>query len=361
MSPAIAPDMGKSRIWRYLLPSCLLGTACGGDAVDLGHGEELGWADVSVSDADEAGVANAEPRTLYQDENRVVGFTVDETILYALLTYPNAYELVSCPIEKCRSERTTLYRGSRASDSSPFFTQLHLVDDWVVWNQPNEGISSCPVTGCQELTTVATWADDMASDGENAYWVDDNTRGLLRWAPGRDARRLRDLDIAQPSRIVAHDGFVYILSGSSVYRARNDGSSEAELVVADEHISDVLVDGSDLFFSVDILTGSISQCAAEDCRERRSLATNQRWPRRLRISDDELFWLNEAPATSPTEQVVLMSCKLPACASTQQRGELITRDWDGFAKVPPYAVNRQYVVWLEAFRGFGSVLRLVTR
>src|SRR6185503_4047407 len=119
---------------RSVLPIWLLSTACGGSAVDLGH-EQVGWADA----APESTPSQA-PLTVYQSEDRIIGFTFDETTLYTLIAYTDAYELVSCPIEQCRSQRTTLYRGARTPDNSPFLTQLHLVGDMVVWNQANESI-----------------------------------------------------------------------------------------------------------------------------------------------------------------------------------------------------------------------------
>jgi len=350
--------MGTLRSCGYLLARGLLSAACGGSAVDLGH-ERVGWADapgISVTVAREDQGAPA----IYQSEDRIIGFTLDETTLYALIAYADAYELVSCPVEQCGSQRTTLYRGARSPDSSPFLTQLHLVRGMVVWNQANESIFACPLSGCQDLTVVSQATGDIASDGERIYWVDIN-RSLFRWNPGTAAEMLGTVRLPQVGRIATDGDFVYTVDGLNLYRIPTDGSSDAEVIVSDDSISDVVTEGKSLFYAVNILTGSISECATADCASPRSVTKNQRWPGRIRISESELFWLNQNPHTAPDLRATLMSCRLPDCATVEQRAALSLQRWDGYAALPTYAVNARYLAWLDTFRSWGTALRLVRR
>src|SRR5262245_21201027 len=98
--------VGNVRAWCAVAGAALL-LACSGKSVDLGKRDATGFIDLEgepVPSADDA----PSPQTIYEGEARVIAYTVDDSTLWALIdTADDNGELVSCPFERCRSERQT--------------------------------------------------------------------------------------------------------------------------------------------------------------------------------------------------------------------------------------------------------------
>lgn len=344
-----------------------LTSACGGNAVDLGHGDAQGW-----SDAPEPERAEATPQTIYQSDERVLSFTIDETKLYALIAHSDSFELVACPLEACRSQRTILYRGPALIEQLTQSTALRRVGDFLVWRMDDDGagsfhgIASCPRTGCDELTLVPASSRALAMDEAHVYWIEAQ-RYVMRLAPGvQEPELVWDLDpelyALQPRAAVGTDFFFYE-QDDAIYAVRKDGTAGAELVIEDSRIADLEARGEDLYYSTRLLTGSINHCEATRCSDTRAaVAQGQPWPLELHVASDEVFWLNQRPILSDTSRASLTSCALPSCSAVKNGGiEFIVNHIDPDLTPFSFALNQRYVVWVERFHDLGSGLRRVTR
>jgi hypothetical protein len=354
---------------KYLSSLSLLALACGGHAVDLGH-DDQGWSDVpEPSSADSADVV---PQTIYQADQRVLSFTIDETTLYALVAHTDSFELVSCPIEACRSQRTTLYRGPALVYQANYSAALMVVAGSLVWLMDDRSveshhhIASCPTSGCEELVLVSASAQALAADQEHVYWIDAQ-RYVMRLAPGASEPELvRDLNpelyALQPRAAVGDDAFYYN-QNQEFYAVRKDGTSGPQLVVKDRHIADFAASGAELFYSTRLLTGRINRCQAAACTDtRQAIAKSQSWPLEVHVANDEAFWLNQLPVLADKNHASLASCVLPGCENVRQWGiEFETNHYSPLQTPFSFALNRRYVVWVERFRDLGSGLRRVSR
>ena len=350
-----------------LLPTLALSIGCAGNAVDLGHADAQGW-----SDAPEPESAEAAPQTIYQSDERVLSFTIDETTLYALIAHSDSFELVACPIEACRSQRTTLYRGPALIEQRNQSTALRRVADSLVWRVDDDGagafhgIASCPRTGCDELTLVPASSLALAVDETHVYWIDDQGY-VMRLAPGaREPELVWDLNpellAVQPRAAVGKD-FFFFEQHDAIYAVRKDGTAGAQLVVKDPHIADLEARGEDLYYSTRLLTGSINRCEATRCADTRAaVASGQPWPLELHVANDAAFWLNQRPIVGETSHASLTSCALPDCSAVQKWGiEFVVNHIDPDLTPFSFALNQRYVVWVERFHDLGSGLRRVAR
>jgi len=349
----------------------LVALGCGGNAVDLGHGENRGWADAPA-----AGSSATAPQTIYQSEEAIVGFALDDDTLYALVTHGETFELVSCRLERCRSERTILFSGSWLDQPSPLSTPLVLSGGWLYWivgNGGRDGIAACPTTGCGQPSLVPTLVrGGVTGDGEGgAYWFD-REGALMRIAANSPAaERVRDCagEIGEPSSGVARGDYLYFSDVSSVRRIRKDGTRAPELLATDDMIFGLGLAADAVYYASQVLTGRIVQCPVDGCTTGgRTLAANQRWPEGVQINGTEAFWLNnqrfsQAPTNATLSHATLRSCALPDCAAVNDRvSDLLL---DGVIRYenagPKFAVSSRAIVWLEQFHGIGTSLRRLTR
>jgi hypothetical protein len=351
-----------------LIVSAFLALGCGGDAVDLGH-DSHGWADVP---AQTASVASP---PIYQSENPVFGFTLDDTTLYALIDRVDAggssFELVACPFDRCRSERRVLFNGPKLGREGPDSTPLILVGGvlyWVFANGEPSGIAACPATGCDRPRVLSSqYRSCLAGDIDGVYWLDAD-KSLLRMRPDAEApeyvRSLAD-EAIEPVGMLASGDYIYLAGYGndieSVRRVRKDGTGDSELVLTDEHIGGFSMGSDAIYYTSRILTGRVAKCPLDGCGAGGStLAASQRWPEGIQVSGSDVFWVNNSRPTANGTHASISSCELPDCALVQKR----VSDFPHFTSNSPdearFVVNRQVIVWLEPYRS-GTGLRSVLR
>lgn len=359
----------------FLNISALLALGCGGNAVDLGHSPNRGWSDLSAQDP-----SATTPQTIYASEDAIFGFALDGDTLYALITHLDTLELVSCPLDRCRSERKILFSGPWPDHPSAISTPLVLSGGWLYWivaNGEPHGIAACSATGCAQPSFVQTDVRGaIAGDGEGVvYWFDQNG-SLMRIAAGASsAERVREgaNELSDPLSLSVQGDYIYFndlgSGSSSIRRVRKDGTGAAELVVTDDEIWDFSVTDDAIYYASEILTGRVVECPLDDCLAGgTTLAANQRYPEGVQVDRNEVFWLNNqrfSRLENNTRQslATLLSCVLPDCASVQKR--LSDVALDGSIPVqhlgPRFAFSSNAVVWLEQFHGAGASLRRLSR
>jgi hypothetical protein len=286
----------------WLILGACLAVGCGGGAVDLGGRDATGWADAPSQEADPT-----RPQTLFEGEARVFDLAVDETTLYALLFHgEQGYELVSCPIDRCRSERSTLsfFRDNRLQ------TSLVLVADRLYWimnlGDSGQGVASCPLTGCETPDlALSSLQSGIAGDGEHVYWIDREGWLNRSGADSTEPEKVRNMAIdalastenrpplLNMSMLAVAGDHVYSTDKSGIYRIRKDGSEAATRFLTDERIGGFGVTTEALYYTTTTLAGAILSCPLAGCEDqRKAIATNQRWPSEIRINHDDAFWIN---------------------------------------------------------------------
>jgi hypothetical protein len=356
-----------------LILGALLALGCGGNAVDLGHGRDgQGWSDTTAHEA-----SSSTPQTIYDSDLPILGFALDGPTLYALVYHAPTFDLISCPIERCRSERTTLYSSPKMDDDyylDNFTTDTTLVvaGDRVFWLS-SAGLVACPKTGCTEPQPVSSVQgfDGYAADGDTLYWLD-RDKAVHRLKPNTDVpERVHEpmAEILDPDHLVLGRDYLYIsdLGGDSpsIRRVRKDGTGDVQLVVEDDAISGLSAIGDSIYYSTKILSGRIVECAADDCpKSAVTRANNQRWPMELRVAGDEAFWLSQARMSDYPSNSSVASCRMPDCNPV----EILVADFplETWANDPQYhphlAVGPDFLLWLEArLDQVGSSLRWIAR
>jgi hypothetical protein len=357
-----------------LIPAALVALGCGGNAVDLGHGpDNQGW-----SDAPDREASSSTPQTIYDSDLPILGFTLDGPTLYALIYHAPTLDLISCPLERCRSQRTTLYRSPKMSDDfyekHPIFdTTLVVAGDRVFWLS-GTGLVACPKTGCtepQRVTPSLLGFDCFAADADTLYWLDGD-QTVQRLKPNTDvAEHVHGpiADLLFPDHLVVGGDYLYISDPSgdlpNIRRVRKDGTGDAELVVEDEAISGLSAVGDSIYYPSNLLSGRIVECTPDDCAKSAvTRADNQRWPRELRVADDEAFWFTQASMSHYPSNSSVASCRLPDCNPVEIR--LADFPLESFGNEPQYrphlVVGPESLLWLEApLQEVGSSLRRLAR
>jgi len=355
-----------------LVLSALLALGCGANAVDLGHGRDgQGWSDTDAQVAD-----SSTPQTIYDSDLPIIGFALDGPTLYALVYQAPTFELISCPLERCRSQRTTLYSSPKMSDDyylDNFVTDTALVvaGDRLFWFGA-AGLVACPKTGCTEPQRVSSLGcnDCFAADTDTVYWLDGD-QTVQRLKPNTDVPErvhgpIADLLIAD--HLVVGEDHLYI-SGSSadltnIRRVRKDGTGSVELVVEDEAISSLSAVGDSIYYASEILPGRIVKCAPDDCARSAVTLTNQRWPMELRVAGDEAFWLAQTRTPDYPRNSDISTCRLPDCDPVEIRvANFALEQANNDPHLHPhFAIGQEWLIWLEGSLGqFGWSLRRVAR
>jgi hypothetical protein len=352
--------------------SALVALGCGGNAVDLGHGRDgQGWSDTTAPEG-----SSSTPQTIYDSDLPILGFALDGPTLYALVYHAPTFDLVSCPLERCRSERTTLYSSPKMGDDyyerNPVFdTTLVVAGNRVFWLS-SAGLVACPKTGCTEPQRLSAIQcnDCFAADGDTLYWLDDTA--VQRLQPNTtlpEQVRGPMAEVLNPDHLVVGGDYLYIsdpgADSPSIRRVRKDGTGDVQLVVEDDAISGLSAIGDSIYYPSKILSGRIVECTADDCAKSAvTRANNQRWPMELRVAGDEAFWLTQAHMSDFPTNSNVASCRLPDCNPVQIRVADFPLEYS--ANDPQYhphlAVGAESIVWLEArLDEVGSSLRGLAR
>jgi hypothetical protein len=360
-----------------LILSALLALGCGGNAVDLGHGRHnQGW-----SDAPDREASTSTPQTIYDSDLPILGFALDGPTLYALVYRDRTYDLISCPLERCRSQRTTLYSpktdegkvqvngGATLVVAGDRGTTLVVAGDRVFWLSGTD-LMACPTTGCTEPQRVSSvqGVNGFAADAAALYWLDGN-KAVQRLQPNTDVPepvRGPIAEIRDPDYLVVGGDYLYISDPGAdlpnIHRVRKDGTGDAELVVEDEAISGLCAIGDSIYYPSKILLGRCVECAPDDCAKSAvTLANNQRWPMELRVAGDEAFWLTKTPTSDHPSHSSISSCRLPECSSVDIRvADFYASDYQYH---PHFAVGPGSLIWLEPRLAaqIGSSLRRIAR
>jgi hypothetical protein len=360
--------------------------ACGGSSVDLGQRDAAGFFDLEgppVASAD----GTPTPQTIYEAETRVIAFTVDETKLWALIdSADDNGALVSCPIDRCRSERQTLARGVGSFGSMSSSTSLVLASDMLFWiygeGFPGEGVARCRVSGCEAPTLAESpqLETNIAGDADHVYWVDADG-WLTRWGiDDAPAERLRDLNgspevdgplIGRVNRITIAGDYAYFrqvgaTQASVLSRVRKDGAAAPEVLLTADHVSSVGATLTEVYYTFQTLAGSVRARAVTGNGGERVLASNQRWPLALEIAGSEAFWINKQQPVTNSPRGTLVSCALPECASTKTLiSEIALQDTglglNQFDLSQRMALNSRWLIWIERGGTWGSTLRRLPR
>jgi Domain of unknown function (DUF5050) len=361
----------RQQLWTWWSCAALVALGCGGNAVDLGTRGSNGFADVAGESA-----TPETPQTIYDGDDRVFGFGADDTKLYALLEeMGGAGRLVSCPIDRCKSELTLLASNVTLPNSSANDTKLESLGDWLYWTygggSPALGVAACPKTGCAEVVLVeSSFRGELASDGQYVYWVDED-RALLRWQPGGAPERLAALPDGGGEALAVSADHVYFTNdrGTGVSRIRKDGSGAVTLIARADKISSLGVSGDAVYYASRTLAGALLRFALDGAGESTVVASNQRWPSGVRVSGADLFWIANAGFAnlgSGREIGDLIGCRLPACQGPRawHRGFLLSELGGGSqpsAVRGGFVITSSFVWWLEGKNGFGSALRRLPR
>jgi hypothetical protein len=355
----------------WLMLCACLAVGCGEGAVDLGGSDASGWFDTPSQGAD-----RTRPQTLFEAETRVYGLAVDETTLYALLDHgAQGSELVSCPIDRCRSERSTLSFFPR--DGFATQTPLVLVGDQLYWivssGWPGQGVASCSLGGCQTPDlALSSVQSNIAGDGEHVYWIDSDGR-LNRRGPGSaELTMVRDLGRWSIPMLTVAGNHVYFVDNnvdtvgaSTIYRVRKDGSEVDTPFATDQNIGGIGVTTEALYYTTSTLAGAILSCSLAGCEDlRKAIATNQRWPSGIQVNHSEAFWINTVRPSTDLVRFSLSSCPLPECSMKEIASEFLLPDWEETlsSRGSRVAINRTYVLWAEAIYGSpGSAIRRLAR
>jgi hypothetical protein len=347
----------------------LISLGCGGNAVDLGHGQGgQGWVDAPDREA-----SSSTPQTIYESDEQILGFALDGGTLYALVDRHPSFELISCPLELCRSQRTTLFSGPKPSADLPRMITLVAAGGRLFWSFHDADLVACAATGCSDLQRVssALAGGCLTTDGDALYWID-RERTLQRLSLNSDAPEdVRELasQIAGPERLVASGDYLYLSDAEAdlhkIRRVRKDGTTDAELVVEDDAISGLSAVGDAIYYPSKILSGRVVKCAPNDCTKASiTLAHDQRWPSEIHVEGDEAFWLTDTRFSYYPSHSSLASCRLPDCASVQIRaGDFPRQGITEFGyRATGFAVDARSLVWLEG-RGEqpGARLRRLAR
>ena len=355
-----------------LVLGALVALGCSGNAVDLGHGQDgQGWSDTTAQ-----GASTSTPQTIYDSDLPIIGFALDGPTLYALVYHAPTFDLISCPLERCRSQRTTLYSSPKTSDEldKNFIsnTTLAVAGDRVFWLSSSD-LMACPKTGCTEPQRVSSVdnTDCFAADGDTLYWLD-RDQAVQRLKPNTDVPEQVQAPTAAilgPDHLVVGGDYLYIsdpgTDSPSIWRVRKDGTGDAELVVEDNAISGLSAISDSIYYPSKILSGRIVKCAPGDCAKGAvALASNQRWPMEVRVADDEAFWLSKTRVAAHPSNSSLSSCRLPDCTDVEIRVADFPLEPSANAPgdYPHFAVGPESLLWLEArFDEAGSSLRRLAR
>jgi hypothetical protein len=337
----------------------LVALGCGGNAVDLGRGpDNQGW-----SDAPDREASSSTPQTIYDGDLGILGFALDGPTLYALVYRAPTFDLISCPLERCRSQRTTLYRSPKMSadfyENHPLVaTTLVVAGDRLFWLSGMD-LMACPKTGCTELQSVSSvhGYDVFAADADTLYWLD-RDNAVQRLKPNTDLPEQVHgpiADLLLPDHLVVGDDHVYISDPSgdlpNIRRVRKDGTGDAELVVEDEAISGLSAVGNSIYYPSKILAGRIIECAPDDCAKSAvTRANRQRWPMEVRVAGDEAFWLARTRMPDHPSNSDISSCRLPDCNPVELRVANFPLEFAGNDPQyhPHLAVGPESLLWLEA-------------
>lgn len=351
-----------------LLISACLAFGCGGDAVDVGHSQNRGWSDAPVEDA-----SATTPQTIYESERTILGFTLDDNTLYALINHDDTFELVSCQLERCRSDRKVLFRGPYLDESGFRLTPLVLSDGWLYWITAADGvngIAACPITGCAQLRFIPTAIyGPMAADNDGGiYWVDHEQSSLMRITPDMEAPEpVRGFvtELGETMGVAAHGDYVYVTEhAQTISRFRKDGTGILEPIATDEMLIAFTITADGIYYASQLLTGRVVHCPLAGCATGGdTLVDNQRWPEGIQVEGNEAFWLTNPRFSGRWTEATLHSCLLPDCASVEERvrdlptSEIVDYQLQG----PTFAVNRQAIVWLQPLDQVGTTLRRLSR
>jgi hypothetical protein len=354
---------------RKILPylGALVALGCGGNAVDLGHGQN-GWSDTTAQEA-----STSTPQTIYDSDLPLIGFALDGPTLYALVYHAPTFDLISCPLERCRSQRTTLYSSPKMSDDN-FATDTALVvaADRLFWIG-GAGLVACPKTGCTEPRLVSSvhGHGSFAADTDTLYWLD-RDKAVQRLSPNTDVPEQVHgpmAEILEPDHLVVGGDYLYISDLGAdlpnIRRVRKDGTGEAELVIEDDAISGLSAVGDSIYYPSKILSGRVVKCTPDDCAKSAvTLAKDQRWPMELRVEGDEAFWFTQARMSDYPSNSSVASCRLPDCNPVEIRVADFPLEYA--ANDPQYhphlAVGPASFIWLEArLQEVGSSLRWLAR
>lgn len=333
-------------------------------------GANSGWVDVP-EEAAEPGA----PETIYENaQEHIFGLTLEGETVYALVEHNGGFQLVSCPVERCRSERRVLYEGSKLAGEGRLELTLVHAGGFLAWSVTHPylaGIALCPVTGCEELTFIEARGnvgiDGLAGDEEALYWTEGTALWSLEW--GQSTPHLvRELPSFIVGALVSHDEFLYYAS-RGVERVHKSGDAEPELLAEDAQIHGLTAGVDALFYTTETLAGRIVRCpwSAASC-DVSSLVSGQRYPSTVAQGADQLYWVTFPGLGALTARGAISSCSLPDCVDTEARVLDLPSPIGprGDATVPLVAGSRS-LMWLEDITGkdgsseSGSALRRLVR
>lgn len=364
--------------WAWVCGAAWAASGCGGNVVDLGK-RDTGVLDASgFADAPREAADATKPQTLYESSDvRVYGIGADDTTLYALLdTTEELGRLISCPLDRCSSERRLLAKGIKTPNNSPYATPIVILGDWLYWRHgggsPADGIAACPKTGCDTPQTMAsTFSSDLTWDPEHVYWIDIDGH-LMRWRAGESsALQLADLGYQAGQHVVVANDSVYFSdsTGQTISRLPKDGSGAPEIVATGDHISGVALKEQTLYYTSKLLAGSVRSCPSANCQQNADvLVSNQRWPTSLLVQANDAFWVNQIgirDVGSGQPVGALLGCRVPTCTEPRTWAtDFILPDlleYSDFETGSRFVITQHFVLWLERASFWGSGLRRLPR
>jgi len=275
--------------------------------------------------------ASDEPDVLGIVHEKIEKLVVDDQRLYWVGTQHvvpigSHYDwwLHSCQKRACAS--TIVTYDAQGSTNDIVFAVL---GDRIYWHGPNIGqLASCPIEGCGgSPETLVPWVRfrSAAFDDEYFYYAVSSGRlnRLSFSQPGSVQPLSPKVDFAS---VYIHGDYVYLLALDpkslkyqgilSLVRTRKDGTSSIELI-SDEvrasfvhHEFDVTADQSSIYWSDNLLVGSINRCPLTGCSGAPEVVLAPvRVPQTLLIDGSRLYYAYE----TKSGQNAVSSCALAAC------------------------------------------------
>lgn len=280
--------------------------------------------------------ASNEPGVLGIVREEIEKIAVDEQRLYwvgRLLTPlanddQPAWFLQSCQKRDCAGTLVTYGSQPQLYErTSPFSVQGGQIY-WYRWG--TRELVACPVAGCAgpPRTVASGLGFGVAEFGDGRFYFTQSD------GPNWNLDSLWSITLERPEpqtvlassrstvfQIVVVDAYAYWIESSgqpksALLRTRKDGTSGIETISDDvklawSHDFDVTTDTTAIYWTENLLYGSINRCPLTGCTTTHDVVvTSLRVPQKLLIDGSELYYLYEEQPF----QLALAHCSLPACA-----------------------------------------------
>jgi hypothetical protein len=172
------------------------------------------------------------------------------------------------------------------------------------WGAVNEGILTCPTTGCDGGVAQLYQADDypiaLTVDSNNAYWVGryvdagGSFSALQCSKPSCTTPIVLTPPLASSTRGLAVDGTDVYIGATNILKCAIGGCGGAPTSIGDnvtDGIADLVLDTSTIYFPY-TTWAAVMSCPKTGCVYPTTLASSQPYAVRITRYGGEIFWVN---------------------------------------------------------------------